>query len=181
MRKAPPIWGRSRTARPKTIHPRVRRRKNSQVEGYIADAKKLQTQANLKTEGHYKASEEYDSTMMPDVMEQYFKDNDIEYDDRASRPGRTAASGSGRLTPLKIGRRRWRYPRIWMPTGLPTAPVPARMIWTLRSSPCKRIRKPSARTSRRRWFTRRTSWGSTIRLRRARTRPSSPTYRRSPA
>ena len=54
----------------------------ARVEGYIADAKKLQTQANLKTEGHYKASEEYDSTMMPDVMEQYFKDNDIEYDDR---------------------------------------------------------------------------------------------------
>ena len=54
----------------------------ARVEGYIADAKKLQTQANLKTEGHYKASEEYDSTMMPDVMEQYFKDNDLEYDDR---------------------------------------------------------------------------------------------------
>ena len=46
--------------------------------------------------------------------------------------------------------------------------------------PCRRIRKPSARTPRRRWFTCRTSWASTTRTRRARIRPSSPLCRRSP-
>ena len=53
----------------------------AKVEGYIADAKKLQAQANLKTKENYEVSEEYESTMMPDVMEQYFKDNDNDYDD----------------------------------------------------------------------------------------------------
>ncbi|WP_302554338.1 hypothetical protein [uncultured Bilophila sp.] len=53
----------------------------AKVEGYIADAKKLQAQANLKTKENYDVSKEYDSTMMPDVMEQYFKDNDIDYAD----------------------------------------------------------------------------------------------------
>ena len=52
----------------------------AKVEGYIADAKKLQAQANLKTKENYDVSKEYDSTMMPDVMEQYFKDmQDIEF------------------------------------------------------------------------------------------------------
>ena len=48
------------------------------------------------------------------------------------------------------------------------------------SSPCKPTRKPSARISRPRWCMCRTSWASTIRIRRARTRLSSPVCRRLP-
>ena len=53
----------------------------SKVEGYITDAKRLQAQANLKTSENKKSSGEYESTMMPNGMERYFKDNDIDYAD----------------------------------------------------------------------------------------------------
>ena len=70
-----------RTARPKTIHPRGRRRKSSQGGRLYCRCQEVAGAGNLKTKENYEVSEEYESTMMPDVMEQYFKDNDIDYDD----------------------------------------------------------------------------------------------------
>lgn len=51
------------------------------IKDYITKAKELQTQAGKNTKSNFESSGEYESTMMPSAMEQYFKDNKISYDD----------------------------------------------------------------------------------------------------
>lgn len=121
----------------------------SKVEGYITDAKRLQAQANLKTSENKKSSGEYESTMMPNGMERYFKDNDIDYADygvSARQNGSEWQRAIDNLEDRKAALEVFAY----MDThGLAYSAGSSKDVWMLRFSPYRRIRKPSVRTSRR--------------------------------